>query len=102
MIRFLLPLIFVGCGQKAPENKSWLSVEKAPMRVVIVCDDEDLTPELINRTIKDIRSIPYKDYYFNENMSVSATGNSQSVDTSTTSEIHGRSMSITGPTHQGE
>ncbi len=64
--------IIVGCSDKL-QPKAWLSVEKAPMRVIIVDNEKDITPATINMVIRQVHQTSYKDYQFNPTTAVSVT-----------------------------
>lgn len=55
----------VGCSPKA-QPKGWVSVEKPPMRVIVLDNEEDITPETIEMIIRYVGKQPYRDYRFNE------------------------------------
>jgi len=82
ILSIMLIGIIVGCSQRL-QPKAWLSVEKAPMRVIIVDNEKDITPATINMVIRQVHQTGYKDYQFNP-----TTGVSISTDHSVMREDH--------------
>ena len=62
----------IGCSQGI-QPKAWLSVEKAPMRVILVDNEKDISPETVHMVIDHLNMIKYEDYQFNSNTGVSVT-----------------------------
>ncbi len=76
-----------GCSS---QKKSWVSIEKAPMRVIYI--DDEMDPIFINGLVDYVGSQEYKDYYFNESTVVSANANRSDVESDT--DIHSRSVIV--------
>jgi hypothetical protein len=62
----------IGCAQKI-QPKAWLSVEKAPMRVIIVDNEKDINPETVHMIVDHLMSVDYKDYKFNDKTNIGVT-----------------------------
>ena len=56
---------FLGCSFR-PQPKAMVSVEKPPMRVVIVDDENDIDPATVLMIMKFVGIQPYQNYQFNE------------------------------------
>ncbi len=93
VLAFIIMLNFVACAEKAKDHATWISVVKPPIQVVYVSRDKDIDPSLIHSLVTQVSGIPYKDYYFNENIGVSLTGNVNRSILDT--EIDSRRMSVT-------
>ncbi len=67
----LIPIVFIvsGCSQHS-QPKGWLSVEKSPIRVIIVDNEKDIEPGLIHRVISSVKTTKYEDVDFNENTNI--------------------------------
>ena len=70
-----------------------------PQQALLVCDAEQMTPEMMQLCMRYTQNKPYRDYKFNENfnISLSATG-VQDVDrtnTDTTTVTSSRSATVT-------
>jgi len=89
---FVLMINIVACAEKAKDHATWVSVVKPPIQVVYVSRDKDIDPSLIHSLVTQVSRVPYKDYYFNENIGVSLTGNVNRSFTDT--EVDSRSMSV--------
>ena len=63
-------VVLIGCAQKI-QPKAWLSVEKAPMRVILVDNEKDITPQTVHMVIDHVNSVDYRDYKFNDNTGIS-------------------------------
>ena len=59
----------IGCGHKI-QPKAWLSIEKAPMRVIIVDNEKDISPATIKMIMNHVGSMQYEDYQFNSSTNV--------------------------------
>ena len=66
--------IVVGCTQ-AIQPKAWVSIEKPPIKIVIVDNEKDITPETIDMLLQHTRRFQYQNYKFNENTNVGFTHN---------------------------
>ena len=101
IIIFLIVIIFVyaitGCSQVS-KKKSWVSIEKAPMRVIYVDDEMDTV--FINGLVDYVGKQEYKDYYFNESTVVSANANRSDVESDT--DVHSRSVVVDRGYHEQE
>ncbi len=92
VLGFILLINIIACAEKAKDHATWVSVVKPPIQVVYVSRDKDIDPSLIHSLVTQVSGIPYKDYYFNENIGVSLTGNVNRSIADT--EIDSRSMSL--------
>ena len=72
ILSIMLLGIIIGCSNRL-QPKAWLSVEKAPMRVIIVDNEKDITPATINMVIRQVHHTSFKDYKFNPYTGVSVT-----------------------------
>jgi hypothetical protein len=79
-------LALIGCSQGI-QPKAWLSVEKAPMRVIIVDNEKDIEPETVHRIISQLKGIEYESYQFN-------SGTNIGVATSVNDQRHSSSSNI--------
>ena len=57
--------LIVGCSYRHPP-KAMMSIEKAPMRVILIDDSHDIDPKTIQMVMRYIGSQAYHDYQFNE------------------------------------
>ena len=73
---FMGVLGVIGCSQSI-QPKAWLSVEKAPMRVILVDNERDISPQTVHMVIDHLNHIKYENYQFNSNTGVTV---SSSVD----------------------
>ena len=88
-----IPLL-VGCGQANKEIAgSWVSVEKPPLRVIYVNEKKSVSPEMVQHLIRQVKTIPYKDYKFNDNIGISVSGSGSSQVSNTQSDT----VSVTRP-----
>ncbi len=71
---YFVIVILVGCSHKI-QPKAWMSVEKAPMRVIIVDNEKDIDSATIHMVIDHLRSVPYKDYQFNSETGIGINHN---------------------------
>ncbi len=92
VLGFILMINIVACAGKAKDNATWVSVVKPPIQVVYVSRDKDIDPSLIHSLVTQVSRVPYKDYYFNENIGVSLNTNTNRVITDT--EVDTTSMSV--------
>ncbi len=92
VLAFILLINIVACAEKAKDHATWVSVVKPPIQVVYVSRDKDIDPSLIHSLVTQVSRVPYKDYYFNENIGVSLNTNTNRVITDT--ETDSRSMSV--------
>ena len=69
LILIVLLYALTACSYRQ-EPKGWVSVEKAPMRVIVVDNEHDITPEVIHRLVDQVKSVPYHDYKFNDGVSI--------------------------------
>ena len=74
VLSFIGLVVLIGCAQKI-QPKAWLSVEKSPMRVIIVDSEKDITPETIHMVVDHVMNVDYKDYQFNDNTGISVHSN---------------------------
>lgn len=64
VLSFMAIVAIIGCSQSI-QPKAWLSVEKAPMRVIVVDNEKDIEPEVIHMIIDHLENIKYENYHFN-------------------------------------
>ena len=69
-------VVLAGCAQKPESKGAWISVEKPPIRIVYMNKAETITPEMVRLCIAQAKSVPYKDYKFNESIKVVLDANS--------------------------
>ncbi len=93
VLGFILMINIIACAEKAKDNAAWISVVKPPIQVVYVSRDKDIDPSLIHSLVTQVSRVPYKDYYFNENIGVSLNTSTNRVITDT--EIDTTNMSVT-------
>ena len=60
----LLPLV-IGCSTK-PQPKAWLSIEKAPMRVIFVDNERDIKSETVHRLVNQMKDMKFDKVEFNQ------------------------------------
>jgi hypothetical protein len=66
----ILVLAATGCTTKH-QPKGWVSITKAPMRVIVVDDEKDVDPDTIQMIMRYVGSQSYKEYYFNDHVGIS-------------------------------
>ena len=59
-------LLLQGCAQKH-EVKSYVSVEKPPIKLTYIDYSRDVTPNDVDKYIHSISKVPYKNIKLNEN-----------------------------------
>ena len=70
-MRYLvLVFLITGCST-LPQHKAWVSVEKAPMRVILVDNEKDIDPQDVCVIVDKLKDIKYEDYQFNDSTSIS-------------------------------
>ncbi len=83
--------VITGCSQ-INQHRAWVSVEKAPMRIIYVDDSDKMDHIFIGKLVNHVGSQEYKDYYFNESTSISIAGNRSDIESDT--DIHSRSVIV--------
>ena len=63
--------IIIGCAPKA-QPKGWVSVEKAPMRVIVFDNEADIKTETIRMIMREVGSQKYEKATFNETVQIGA------------------------------
>ena len=61
--------MLVACGTK-PQPKAWVSMEKPPMRVIIIDNERDIDPGTIDMMFKHMAKIPYRKTEFNDDTTI--------------------------------
>jgi len=65
IVRILITsLVFTGCSHRN-QPKGWLSVEKAPMRVILVDNEKDIDINTVNMVISHFKGVKYEECNFN-------------------------------------
>ena len=62
--------IIVGCSYRH-KPVGWVSIEKPPMRVILVDSQKDVDPKTVYRIMDSMNNMPYKNYKFNEGVGIS-------------------------------
>ena len=70
LVTGFIATIIIGCAQKI-QPKGWLSVEKPPMRVILVDNEKDINQNMVHMVIGHVAMEKYKDYKFNDKAEIS-------------------------------
>ena len=62
-------LLFAGCSHRT-QPKGWLSVEKAPMRVILVDNEKDIDINTVNMVISHFKGVKYNACSFNSDTKI--------------------------------
>ncbi len=93
----LSALILSSCTKNyPPSRKSYIQIEKPPMRVVIF-DNEDIDPVLITKIMKDVGKQQYQNYSFNENTASVVSGTFLNEDIESNADIRNVTMTVPTP-----
>ena len=65
-------LLLSGCAEKP---KAWLSIEKPPIRVILIDTDSDINVSTIRMLMREVKQYPYADVQFNPDISVNVNYN---------------------------
>ena len=68
-LNFLAIALLQGCAGKH-QLKSYVSVEKAPMKVVYIDYSQDIDPDDVDRYIRAVSLVPFHDYQINDTSTV--------------------------------
>lgn len=89
----LMLMILLGCTSLyPPPRKALLQVESPPHRTTLICDDDEMTPEMVAMCMKINNDVAYKDYKFNKNFNINGNfvSSRTDIETSTQSITVGR------------
>lgn len=66
--------LFLGCTSLyPPARKAMLQVESPPHRTTLICEADEMTPEMVAMCMKINNNVAFKDYKFNEKFSFDAS-----------------------------
>ncbi len=64
-------VILTGCTSRPGyQPKSWVSVTKPPIRVIYMDYEKDIDANTVHRLTEQVKTVPYRDYMFNENANI--------------------------------
>ncbi len=65
--------LLTGCTDRQPARMAWVSIEKPPIRLIYVNQQELIDDKTVNHLLQHIERQPHKDYNFNPTIGISAT-----------------------------
>lgn len=88
-------ICLVGCSKHPDQiQKSWLSVESPPTRVMIIADKDKMSQDFMCRVIRETKRGEFKDYAFNPTTSVMITGSTVKSTENTSSASNTTTLDI--------
>ena len=79
---FIAAGLLAGCTGRQPARSNWISVEKPPIRVIMV-SQEPFNKSSVTNLLKQVNRYPFKAYNFNDTIRVEVMSNSNRSDVDT-------------------
>ncbi len=90
----LVGVFIAGCNQHTPMDKAWVSVEKAPVKIIYVSDADRITDSTVDLMARHAARFPFRAVQFEPNQSVSGTIAAQKSDDQSTTDS--KTITVTG------